>query len=120
MSAPGNSSPENTIPEITPAEAQRLAAAGEVHLLDVREPSEWEAGHADGATHVPLGSLTPELAPAGKPVIAICRSGGRSGQATQLLSAAGVDARNMAGGMNAWSEAGLPVVTDAGGSGTVV
>ena len=113
------STPTST-PEITPVEAQRLAAAGEVNLLDVREPHEWEAGHAEGATHVPLGSLTPELAPAGKPLIAICRSGGRSGQATELLTAAGADVRNMTGGMNAWAEAGLPVVTDVGGPGAVV
>jgi len=49
-------------------------------LLDVREPHEWAAGHAQGARHIPLGQLGQrqrEL-PAGRPIITVCRSGGRS------------------------------------------
>ena len=78
-------------------------------LVDVREDDEWLDGHAPGALHVPLGRLTAEALPAGRPVYCICRSGNRSGLAVQALAAAGVDARNVSGGMQAWIAAGLPV-----------
>ena len=57
--------------------------------------------------------------PAGRPVIAVCRSGKRSTIATGKLLAAGLDARNLTGGMTAWAQAGLPVRTDDGREGTV-
>lgn len=80
-----------------------------VVLLDVREPVEWAGGHAPGAHHQPLGQLDPSRLPAAAPVYVICRSGNRSAHATRALIAAGVDAHNVAGGMNAWARAGLPV-----------
>jgi rhodanese-related sulfurtransferase len=89
-------------------------------LLDVREIDEWSAGHAPGALHVPLSRLASESVPAGATVLCICRSGGRSGKATDALRRAGVDAVNVAGGMNAWSAAGLPVVRDDGRPGIVI
>ena len=79
-------------------------------LLDVREQQEWDAGHAPQALHVPLSSLEAAALPPG-PVLAICRSGNRSGVAAQQLADAGVDVRNVAGGMLAWAEAGLPMAT---------
>jgi rhodanese-related sulfurtransferase len=51
--------------------------------------------------------------------VTVCRSGGRSAAVTEALNAWGFDAVNLAGGLNAWDAAGLPVVTDAGDSGTV-
>ena len=107
------------VTEIDPAEAARLADAGQVLLLDVREPGEWDSGHAPLATHVPLGDLDPAAVPQGLPVVAICRSGNRSGHAAQALAAAGIDVRNMAGGMNAWAAAGLPVVRADGAPGEI-
>ena len=107
------------IPQIDPAAAFALAAGGAL-LLDVREPDEWAAGHAADARHVPLGELSIADVPRDRVVVAVCRSGGRSGQAAMALAAAGVDVRNMAGGMNACAEAGLPVMRDDGQPGTVV
>ncbi len=54
--------------------------------------------------------------PRDRPIVVICRSGGRSAAVTGALRAAGFDAVNLAGGMCAWAAAGLPVVTarDAG------
>jgi rhodanese-related sulfurtransferase len=78
-------------------------------LIDVREDAEWHEGHAPGAQHLPLGRLRLEDLPPGRPVYCICRSGNRSGRAVEALTAAGVDARNVAGGMQAWVAAGLPV-----------
>lgn len=102
-----------------PTEAASAQREGAV-LLDVREPDEWEAGHAPGAVHLPLGRLAeaPDLLD-GKPVFAICRSGRRSGEAAKALTAAGIEARNVDGGMQAWSSAGLPVVRDDGSPGRV-
>lgn len=80
-------------------------------LLDVREPDEWASGHAPGAVHVPMGRLTPDNLPDGRPVYVICRSGNRSCRVAEVLTASGIDARNVSGGMIAWSGAGLPVVT---------
>jgi rhodanese-related sulfurtransferase len=85
-------------------------------LLDVREDGEWAAGHAPDATHIPLGQLgarTGEL-PADDEIYVICRSGVRSGRATQALNGAGWRAVNVAGGMQDWAAAGRPMTTDSG------
>lgn len=95
-------------------------------LLDVREDEEWRAGHAADALHIPMsefvsryGELT-EAAPRDGRVNVICRSGGRSAQVTMYLSQQGIDAVNVAGGMEAWEAAGRPVVDDKGQPGAVV
>lgn len=106
--------------EVEPVEAARLAASGQVLLLDVREPGEWANGRAAGAMHIPLGSLTLEAVPTDRPVVAVCRSGHRSGAAAQALAAAGVDVRNLRGGMLAWAAAGLPVVREDETEGMIV
>jgi rhodanese-related sulfurtransferase len=107
------------IPQISPQQAAVLAAHGEVLLLDVREPQEWQAGRAERAVHMPLGELDPAAVPDDRPVVAVCRSGNRSEKAAALLAGAGRKVSNMAGGMKAWDEAGLPMVTDDGTPGTV-
>ncbi len=86
----------------------------------MREDDEWAAGHARGAMHVPLGELGPALVPAGCPVVAVCRSGNRSAQAAAELAQTGYDVRNLAGGMRAWTAAGLPVVRDDGTAGEII
>ena len=106
------------IAQVDPIAAADLAASGAL-LLDVREPDEWSAGHIDSAVHMPLGSLETGSVPRDRVVVAVCRSGNRSGKAATQLAAAGVDVRNMAGGMKAWAEAELPITTDDGTPGTV-
>lgn len=85
-------------------------------LLDVREDDEWAAGHAAGATHVPLPQLSERLSevPAGDPVYVVCRSGGRSAKATEFLNANGWDAVNVAGGMSQWAATGKPIESASG------
>ncbi|MBB3662565.1 rhodanese-related sulfurtransferase [Prauserella sediminis] len=103
--------------EIPTTRVSELPADGAV-LLDVREADEWAAGHAPGAVHIPLGDLpasTDKLAelPDDRPVYVICRTGGRSAQATAWLNAAGlVDAVNVAGGMKSWQTEGRALETD--------
>lgn len=99
-------------PETSVQQARLRAAEGEVLLLDVREPEEWAHGHAADAQLLPLGALDPTTVPDDRPVLVVCRSGGRSGRAVQQLRAQGVDASNVAGGMVAWAQAGLPMVND--------
>jgi rhodanese-related sulfurtransferase len=66
-----------------------------------------------------LGALNPAAVPSGRPVIVVCRTGRRSAIAAGKLRDAGLDARNLTGGMTAWAQAGLPVRTDDGREGTV-
>ncbi len=83
----------------------------DVILLDVREDDEFKAGHIPGAEWIPLGQLSSRLneLPKDKTIVAVCRSGNRSGQATELLRQNGFDAHNMQGGMNSWVQAGFDV-----------
>ncbi|MBO1329906.1 rhodanese-like domain-containing protein [Streptomyces sp. VRA16 Mangrove soil] len=98
-------------------------AGGDAVLLDVREPFEWQAGHAPQAVHLSLtalaaGAALPARAQA-RPLVVICRSGHRSRQAAELLAARGCEAVDVVGGMRDWAAAGLPVVDARGQSGTV-
>jgi rhodanese-related sulfurtransferase len=93
-------------------EASRRQAAGAL-LIDVREQSEWNQGHAPGATLIPLGSVANRLTdiPRDRDVLLICRSGNRSGAAQRQLQQLGYQrVFNVTGGMNAWANAGLPVL----------
>lgn len=94
----------------------------DLFLLDVREPAEWQAGHVDGATHIPMSELgaAQGALPTDRPILCICRSGQRSAMVTGALERAGYDAENLEGGLLAWVEARLPLVTDEGEPGTVV
>lgn len=109
------------VPQIDPTEAQRHIDEGAV-LLDVRETREWQAGRAPVARHLPMGQVSTEHPglPRDRQIVVICRSGGRSQQVARFLRANGVNALNLAGGMQAWEASGLPVVADGGGLGTVV
>lgn len=86
----------------------------ELQLVDVREPEEFDGplGHIPGATLLPLGRLkeaAPQLSPE-RPIVTVCRAGGRSAQATVILQRAGFDrVANLAGGMLRWRAQGLTV-----------
>jgi rhodanese-related sulfurtransferase len=82
-------------------------------ILDVRAPEEFAAGHLPNARNIPLADLDKRVGelPSGKPVLVCCASGGTSGRATSLLRRGGrTDVFNLAGGLQAWRQAGLPVV----------
>lgn len=86
-------------------------AQGDYVLVDVREASEFAAGHIPEARHVPLAKIPAELdrlRALDQPVAFVCRTGARSARATQQARGAGIDARNLRGGMLAWKRAGLP------------
>ena len=77
-------------------------------MVDVREPYEYAEGHVEGAINIPLGEVQTrleEFAGMSKPLILMCRSGQRSGMATALLSARGVEEVYNGGGWEAVNEA---------------
>jgi len=98
--------------EVKPETVAELNAQGKITVIDVREDWEFAEGHIPGATLIPLGSLADRAdeIPTDKPVVLVCRSGNRSGQAFRFLSGEGFeDVHNMTGGMNAWNAARLDV-----------
>lgn len=83
-------------------------------VLDVREPSEFEAGHVLNAKHIPLGKLNERIGELekyrDKPIVVICRSGKRSASACALMVKQGfTQAYNLAGGVMAWQKGNLPL-----------
>jgi rhodanese-related sulfurtransferase len=107
--------------EVSALQADEAVAVG-ARLLDVREPEEYDAGHAPRATCIPLGELARHLEelPRDALIVCVCRSGVRSATAARALSAADFDAVNLAGGMQAWAADGLPVLAANGAPGTVI
>jgi rhodanese-related sulfurtransferase len=81
-------------------------------LLDVREPGEFEAVRAPGSLLVPMSTFMDHVAelPTDRPLMVVCHLGGRSAAVAGYLIRAGrSDVVNVAGGMDAWEKAGLPV-----------
>jgi rhodanese-related sulfurtransferase len=92
-------------------EAQALQAQG-AQLVDVREPFEYNGGHARGAMNIPLRDLLIRKGEldSDTTVLVICQSGARSATGQKrLLQEAFADVRNVRGGTTAWQQAGLPV-----------
>ncbi|MBS1868547.1 MAG: rhodanese-like domain-containing protein [Actinobacteria bacterium] len=100
------------VSELTPAEAAaRLRDEDGWQIVDVRTPAERPDGVIEGDVLIPLDELSRragEIDPS-RPSLIYCRSGSRSAMAVAALRTAGYDAHNLAGGMIAWLEAGLPV-----------
>jgi rhodanese-related sulfurtransferase len=101
-------------PEI---DIEHLAAAldTDAALVDVREPSEYVAGHIAGAALIPMSRFTSQLGEIDKarPVYVVCASGNRSAAMTDLLVANGYEAYSGAGGTTAWARSGRPLDTGA-------
>jgi rhodanese-related sulfurtransferase len=102
--------------DLTPQQVQELLESGDVQLVDVREDYEWDAGRIDGARHIELEHLAGRAGEIDKDrkVIFQCRVGRRSAMATEAFAASGYDAYNLAGGITAWVEAGLPIEPEDG------
>lgn len=97
--------------ELAARRVAELLERGEVQLVDVREPHEWEEGRIAGASHIELERLAGRAAEIDRdrPVVFQCRLGARSAMATAAFRAAGWEAYNLTGGLQAWVEAGLPL-----------
>jgi len=99
------------VSDLTPAEAAvRLREEDGWQVVDVRTPEERPDGVIEGDVLIPLAELSTragEIDPS-RPSLIYCRTGNRSSMAVAALRAAGYDAHNLAGGMVAWLQAGLP------------
>ena len=102
--------------EIGPEELAERLQAGEVQLIDVREPYEWDAGRIEGARHVEMERLASQAGTISRdgPVVFQCRLGARSALAAQAFRAAGWDAWSLRGGLQLWRDEGRPIVPEGG------
>ncbi len=112
--APTDAATTSPVTLLQPADAQALIADGDVEVLDVRTPSEYDEGHLEGATLIDfyepdfaerIGELDRDTE-----YVVYCRSGNRSAQAVALMAEQGFTAVNdVDGGITAWQADGLPV-----------
>jgi rhodanese-related sulfurtransferase len=102
--------------ELAPERLAEMLESGDVDLIDVRRPHEWEAGRIPGARHVEVNDLPAEAAKLDhdRPLVLYCRSGSRSQLAAEGLAAGGFDAHALAGGITAWTQEGRRLEPDRG------
>jgi hydroxyacylglutathione hydrolase len=120
LDAPGGYATPNVVDEhdapgsladVGADEAERSRSGGAVEIVDVRNGSEWSAGHIPGSRNLPLGRLAERLGelPRDRPLVVHCQSGARAGVAASLLRARGfTDVRHLAGDWAGWSAEGRP------------
>lgn len=113
------SAAKSRIEEISVENAESLVRDADV-VIDVREADEFAAGHIPGAILIPRGllefkmSATPELAARDLGIIVYCKTSGRAALAACALAEMGyLSVRSIAGGFDAWSAAGKPVIKPA-------
>ncbi len=102
----------NAVRSVDVKTVKRWLDRHEILLVDVREAAEFEAEHIPGALLLPLSSFDPETFPVlpGKRVVLHCAIGKRSEAAGKMLLREGhLEVMHMAGGLQAWKEAGFPV-----------
>ena len=98
-------------PWVDASGATRLINGGDALVVDVRDQSEYEAGHVLGARHLPLARLdSHDLKRKDKTLILYCDSGDRAAKAAAALRKQGFEkVVLLSGGIGAWKQAGLPV-----------
>ncbi len=101
--------------DLSPQDAIRLINKQDAIILDVRDESEYKAGHIVNARNFPVALIDTKLNELAtekeRPVLIYCKSGQRSARAASLLNKQGfTNVFKLAGGMMAWQSASLPVV----------
>jgi glyoxylase-like metal-dependent hydrolase (beta-lactamase superfamily II)/rhodanese-related sulfurtransferase len=100
---------EERLEPVTIEELERLLAAGEIEVLDVREADERDAGFIPGTGHLPYRSVRQAAENGlcgGRPILTLCESGARATVAASVLVACGLDARPVEGGIGTWRARG--------------
>lgn len=102
------------VAEVGPMEAVQLINRKDAVVVDLREPGEFGGGHPPNARNLPQSQLDKRIGELEKiknrPIILVCQTGGRSHAVTAQLKKAGLaDIMVLAGGINAWQQANLPV-----------
>ena len=100
-------------PALTTLQATQLINAKHAQVLDVRDAAEFARGSLPNARNIPLadlGTRGPKELKKDRPVIVLCNAGNIAGRAAAQLRASGLaEVYVLAGGLNAWREAGLPL-----------
>ena len=99
-------------PNLTVEEVAQAISETEIVIVDVREDWEFDSGHIEDAVLIPVGEIADRVdeIPTDVPVVLVCRSGNRSGQAYRYLKQQGFDnVHNMLGGKLDWSSQGYDV-----------
>jgi rhodanese-related sulfurtransferase len=96
--------------DLSPARVDELLREG-AQGVDVREQYERDAGHIADTLHIELDQLTARVDALDRerPIVFYCRTGSRSALAAQAFAAAGFEAHNLDGGLQAWVKDGLPI-----------
>ena len=100
--------PMRSIEQMSAAELRTALTSGAgnpIHLVDVRSPREWRAGHVDGAVNIPVGDVAARAAtlPRDGVIATICEGGFRSSLAASLLAQEGItEVVNVTGGFAAY------------------
>jgi rhodanese-related sulfurtransferase len=93
--------------------ATKLINERDVQIIDVRGPDEFREGSLENARNMPVGDIASQAGqlPQDKPALVVCKSGGRASMGAVKLRSAGIkEVFILSGGLDAWREAGLPVV----------
>lgn len=103
------------VTSVDPSDAVRLIN-NDATVIDVRSSENFANGHIVSSRNIPIDELDARLeklgAPKNKPVLAVCQAGMTSKKALEALRKSGFEnVYDLKGGMSAWSQAGLPVVT---------
>ena len=96
-------------------EAKQMIEAGNVQVVDSREPHEHAEGHVPGSLNIPHMATLPRAKDLAKdkPILFICKSGARSAVAAEFAAAVGLtELFNVEGGHDAWAKAGYPMATE--------
>ncbi len=106
------------VPNLTPNEAVLMMNRSQALILDVRDEAEFAAGHISNAKHIPVAELESRIKEIqkykDKPVIVNCQGGVRSSKACGILRKLEfTQLNNLQGGLNAWTQAKLPLVKTA-------
>ena len=103
--------------KVSTHDAVQLINREKAVLIDVSEPAEYAAGHVAGSKSVPLGQLEASTAlPKNRalPLVVVCPTGSRAGRAVPTLKKLGFEnVRTLAGGIEAWRAASLPIEKSA-------
>ena len=104
---------------VGPEVAKRILDGG-AHMIDVRPEREWAAGHIEGSDRVPVGRISTRSVGRADTVVVACANGKLSKRAAKKLVKEGYQTYHLDGGLAAWRDAGLRLVSTNGSRPTVL
>ena len=107
------------IESVPPSSAKVIFDSGS-HMIDVRSEAEWVAGHVEGSNRVSAGEVNSHSVGRADTVLVVCRKGSRSKRTAKKLVKEGYRVYHLAGGLAAWADLGLPLVSSNGSRAKIV